>query len=1037
MKIDNSQLNYILNIERLEKYRGWTPDDIGRIFYCEQDDTFYFGTRTEWISLQPNDKKLTSFGPTGGTGGIGGLGDRGYIGQTGMTGGTGGTGGTGYYGITGGTGGRGKNARTGGTGGTGGTGRKGLQGGQNVLVGDGEYGTEFCSFEVTLIGTGTDAIFIEIKNIYNSFSCDLMKILPGEEFNFIYLSSDQIEIGVNYKKFYPKSVRFVLSTITYNDTNIDYKLYNFENNLIFRLFHSLDGTFKKFKFEKDKKIIFQIVYGISCTIGSKQLLTVLAIGPDDNIQITSTPLGIDYKHNIYENYFEYKTTVQLLVTLSQSFYCVKNAFGVDDLKGNIASVKIKCEDAIVCFKIGYVKFKLVVIIDGEGRVFSDIFTEIDCKNTCVYEYEYGTQIDLIAEPISSRYEFISWRGNDIYKQLGNNCIVKISGDTSVTALFKIKKFSLTITIYPTSNSGFVKSKDNKISCPSICTNSFEYGTKIELIATENNSTFLYYLDEKSGVKIYNKEYDFEIHDNTVISVFFKDYSKLTVSTNKPDSVKFAVNDVTDINSFVGKFKEGTPIKLKVTKFDTYLCFIGWRDISASKEEYLTTELEYLFNMPDKDIDIIAIFDTYKNVDFSVQLFHSKNFSISGDLSFTSNISEFNGIFSSESEIKHASIPSNANIWITATLNKSAVCYYSVDSIDYSAYPSLNLSVNIVYNSNIIFNIVFDTSIEFQFYYTLIAFPLMSPQELKQHVEVYRKLYNSETFNKINARPVQGGHYYPEKISYGDTFRIVFNNLSNIILFFTKLSIGGTHIVCNGPADGILRNIDGDESNLFCSLTDNTQKIELYIPFPNELSSNNFECISRASTDGVRFFTKFKKTITEMTVIENYYYSYLVYWSIYFAHYYHHSVVDYSQYPTRELDQYIGKLVYSSYEPYISHVIFVIDNIKKEINNEYYRYLKVTFSNVNQSINTFWSIYNKPPYYLFINPGSQQYDYGIEYNPSPIYTFPCTNNVVYIDKEKLIGEYFIAVFASDENSSTYSGRLKFNNILYIEDVKEKS
>lgn len=169
MEIHGLDLIGDLKVSSYDTIPEFTQDDVGRIIFVTEHDTFFFGIISGWLSLTQilgKDgviKHYTNYlggtgavgsrgatggtGPTGGTGApgllTGGTGSTGGTGGTGPSGGTGGTGtgptgGTGHSGPTGETGGIGG---TGGTGATGGTGHTGHTGGTGYTGGTGPAGT--------------------------------------------------------------------------------------------------------------------------------------------------------------------------------------------------------------------------------------------------------------------------------------------------------------------------------------------------------------------------------------------------------------------------------------------------------------------------------------------------------------------------------------------------------------------------------------------------------------------------------------------------------------------------------------------------------------------------------------------------------------------------------------------------------------------------------------------------------------------------------------------------------------------------------
>jgi hypothetical protein len=501
MKTINDIFTEFLPIEKVYELYPWSSIDSGRIIYCEIDDNYYFGTQTAWISLKQNFHNLFSLGYSGGIGTTGNIGHRGMIGNTGdtgdfgdtggsgnsggtgriggtgATGGTGGTGDIGYRGYTGGVGGHGKSAKTGGTGETGRTGGTGTPGDVLSIQGIPEYGNEYAVIEVDFLGIDENTISVEVRNVYNGFVYPKTNILSNQIVNNIYYSSDKSEITIWYDMVLPKVFKVSVSNIIYNDTGKDLKIYS-SQFITFKLFHSLDGTFKEFTpmIQPNARISIQVTYLLSCSTGSVHNLSVFMIG-DPNAKCISTPYGIDC-FSLCTNKFLYKTNVKLTITPSPK-YEIKIVFGADIVINNIAYIRIRCEDVSIGIIFKKKQFILKVIIIGIGTVTSSLQFGIDCPTICC---EHKIDVDTIVrlkEIPGVSYIFSKWINHDSVDIVTGDAVVLIDRNRTVTAVFEIINVTLTVKVLA-SGYGTVTSEDTFISTSTIQHQIYKINTSVKL-----------------------------------------------------------------------------------------------------------------------------------------------------------------------------------------------------------------------------------------------------------------------------------------------------------------------------------------------------------------------------------------------------------------------------------------------------------------------------------------------------------------------------------------------------------------------------
>ena len=633
MEFNINLFNEYLPIEKIYDLRPWSSSDAGKIIYCEKDDNFYFGTKTTWFSLKPGFHNLFSFGYSGGTGVTGHFGKRGLIGSTGGTGGTGMSGGTGRRGFTGGKGGRGTSIITGGSGGSGRTGGTGLSGDILSIHGDLSEGSEYGVFEIDFIGVDNNSISIEVRNIYNAFEFSKKTFSNGQIIDGIYYSGDKSEVTLWYTIPLPKSFKVSSSIIVYNDTGKDLKIYSTQF-ITFRLFHSLDGTFKQFTpiISSNKKITLQVTYIKAYSQASEHILTVIIVG-DDNAIVVSEPEGINCK-NICEYKFLYRTTVKLTVQPSE-MYEVDRWIGCDTSIRNISYVKI-VEDILVIVILRLIKYKLIVEIQGHGTVQDLTFNKINCSSLCSAEYEINNNIELKPTP-DTNYVFKKWIYND--KINGNNAIMIMDSDKTVTAVFTLMTFKLSVykkilnsTIFSYTNlCGNITSDDGHISCGSECEYNYDINSNVILTRTVNaDFIFINWVELKDGIEnvlSIDSSITFNMLSDKIIYVNYKVNPTLHVKciTLKPPAVyygEFSVNSGEHLIYVSSKYPINTQINLESFPSSTSGVSFGYwakADSFFNQKEIIThnsklqislTDDVYYVAVYEKDIKLTILFGCY-------------------------------------------------------------------------------------------------------------------------------------------------------------------------------------------------------------------------------------------------------------------------------------------------------------------------------------------------------------------------------------------------------------------------------------------
>ncbi len=131
------------------------------------------------------------------------------------------------------------------------------------------------------------------------------------------------------------------------------------------------------------------------------------------------------------------------------------------------------------------QFTLTVLKDGNGGG-SVVGSGIVCGATCqVLQVDYDTSISLTANPAGNS-NFSKWRGGGC--DTANPCEFNITGNTTVTATFTLKPFTLTVAKAGT-GTGTVTSTDTLINCGADCSEEYDYNTQVTLQAAAGTGAF--------------------------------------------------------------------------------------------------------------------------------------------------------------------------------------------------------------------------------------------------------------------------------------------------------------------------------------------------------------------------------------------------------------------------------------------------------------------------------------------------------------------------------------------------------------------
>lgn len=123
---------------------------------------------------------------------------------------------------------------------------------------------------------------------------------------------------------------------------------------------------------------------------------------------------------------------------------------------------------------------LAVIKQGEGSgTVTSTPAGIDCGSACAGQFLSDSPVMLTAAP-SAITNFMGWTGCDSVS--GTSCTVSMANAASVTAVFMLKRFTLTVSTTGVGK-GTVTSSPAGINCGSACRSDFVIGTTVTLTGT--------------------------------------------------------------------------------------------------------------------------------------------------------------------------------------------------------------------------------------------------------------------------------------------------------------------------------------------------------------------------------------------------------------------------------------------------------------------------------------------------------------------------------------------------------------------------
>lgn len=179
-------------------------------------------------------------------------------------------------------------------------------------------------------------------------------------------------------------------------------------------------------------------------------------------------------------------------------------------------------------------------------------------------YEHGSIVTITAIP-SAGYDFLNWSGDTVGDSSSISTSISMTEARSVTANFKIKSYSLTLT--SNSSGGSVRTSDNE--------NIYEYGTNVTLLATPSQGySFVEWVGDFTSP---DQNATFSIDGNKSINGTFQgNVHNLSLSqiTRNADNSLNANNNLGGSLSAGSSFSHGTVASLLATANPGYE-FVEW------------------------------------------------------------------------------------------------------------------------------------------------------------------------------------------------------------------------------------------------------------------------------------------------------------------------------------------------------------------------------------------------------------------------------------------------------------------------------
>lgn len=182
--------------------------------------------------------------------------------------------------------------------------------------------------------------------------------------------------------------------------------------------------------------------------------------------------------------------------------------------------------------------------DGTGRILNQTSGSSDCPQTCSISYPINKIVVLTADAFPFNH-FDGWSDACVSFVLQPNCIITMTSDLLVTAIFSINKNQLNISKNGDGTGMIADEIDGsgQINCGATCSANYSYNSTINLFYTDgSNSTFSGW----SGACTGNNTCNVIMNANRTVNAQFMADRVLTVAKNGP-----APGDVTILDSSQG------------------------------------------------------------------------------------------------------------------------------------------------------------------------------------------------------------------------------------------------------------------------------------------------------------------------------------------------------------------------------------------------------------------------------------------------------------------------------------------------------
>ncbi len=310
----------------------------------------------------------------------------------------------------------------------------------------------------------------------------------------------------------------------------------------------------------------------------------LTVTKPDHGSISSDDGNIDCGATCTHDY-DYGSTVQLTPNPDTGYHYVRwtNCDSVD-VNTNICTETMTA-DKTATVELAIDVYNLTITTPTHGTVTS-ADSGIDCPSTCGHNYDYGTIVDLTANPATG-YHFTGWTDCDSVDPNTDVCSETINANRIVAASFAIDTHGLTVT-NPVSH-GSVTSSDHNIDCGSTCSHTYDYGTSVDLTPQPDTG---YHFTGWTGCDSVNADVCTVsvTSDETVTPSFAIDTHSLTVTNPvSHGSVTSSDNNIDCGSTCSHTYDYGTSVDL-TPQPDTGYHFTGWTGCDSVNGDVCTVSV---------------------------------------------------------------------------------------------------------------------------------------------------------------------------------------------------------------------------------------------------------------------------------------------------------------------------------------------------------------------------------------------------------------------------------------------------------------